>query len=402
MPLAALAQEAPDALVKRVTRAKGVLLTPDMPDAINTPTGEFTFGMLLQVAKLYRSQARARWASATERATLDGIPVGRTAFGYRQRTDRRIEIDPDTAPIVLELFERRAAGAGWNTLTDWLAEQTGKRQTISGVRELIRNKLYKTGLLTYGHVVSEWNAGAIVDEALWTTAQRSAKHDPRRSRSDGFYLLSGLARCGECGLALNPNRAGVRRDGTERLRYKCRNRACASPRPEIRAEIVERYVTLQTFASEHELATRATAPDRYEIYTATMQKRLPKFKLPLAPDDRDTLLDLQVAFTRAYDLGGFGGLIDYRCPPPPDVPLTDDNQGDVVGADEIGDRTQLARRSPHLDRPERHRDPPVRVADRDADAHVTEVQPEDPSLGHHTADSSACTRIGIDAIASGT
>ena len=72
--------------------------------------------------------------------------------------------------------------------------------------------------------------------------------------------------------------------------------------------------------------TRATAPDRYEIYTATLQKRLPKFKLPLAPDDRDTLLDLQSAFTRAYDLGGFSGQIDYKSPPPADVPITDVNQ----------------------------------------------------------------------------
>ena len=72
--------------------------------------------------------------------------------------------------------------------------------------------------------------------------------------------------------------------------------------------------------------TRATAPDRYEIYTATIQKRLPKFKLPLAPDDRDALLDLQAAFSRAYDLGGFPSLVDYKNPPPPDVPLTDANK----------------------------------------------------------------------------
>jgi hypothetical protein len=69
--------------------------------------------------------------------------------------------------------------------------------------------------------------------------------------------------------------------------------------------------------------TKATAPDRYEIYTATIQKRLPKFKLPLAPDDKDTLLDLQAAFGRAFDLGGFASLIDYKGPPPPDVPLSD-------------------------------------------------------------------------------
>jgi Protein of unknown function (DUF4058) len=69
--------------------------------------------------------------------------------------------------------------------------------------------------------------------------------------------------------------------------------------------------------------TRSNAPDRYEIYTATLQKRLPKFKLPLAADDRDALLDLQAAFARAYDLGTFANQVDYRNPPPPDVPLSD-------------------------------------------------------------------------------
>lgn len=68
--------------------------------------------------------------------------------------------------------------------------------------------------------------------------------------------------------------------------------------------------------------TRSNAPDRYEIYTATLQKRLPKFKLPLAADDRDALLDLQAAFARAYDLGTFASQIDYASPPPPDVPLS--------------------------------------------------------------------------------
>ena len=67
--------------------------------------------------------------------------------------------------------------------------------------------------------------------------------------------------------------------------------------------------------------TRSAAPDRYEIYTATLPKRLPKFKLPLAPDDRDALLDLQAAVGRAYDLGGFAALVDYKCPPPADVPV---------------------------------------------------------------------------------
>jgi hypothetical protein len=61
--------------------------------------------------------------------------------------------------------------------------------------------------------------------------------------------------------------------------------------------------------------TRSTQPERYEIYTATLQKKLPRFRLPLASDDRDTVLDLHTAFTRCYDQGGFAAKIDYTKDP---------------------------------------------------------------------------------------
>jgi hypothetical protein len=65
--------------------------------------------------------------------------------------------------------------------------------------------------------------------------------------------------------------------------------------------------------------TRASHADRHEIYSSTLHKRLPRFRLPLGAQDRDTVLDLAVAFARCYDGGGFGGRIDYRRDPP--VPL---------------------------------------------------------------------------------
>jgi hypothetical protein len=57
--------------------------------------------------------------------------------------------------------------------------------------------------------------------------------------------------------------------------------------------------------------TRGTMPQRQEIYTSLLEKRLPRFRLPLAPDDRDTVMDLQESFNRAYDDGGFANQIDY-------------------------------------------------------------------------------------------
>jgi uncharacterized protein DUF4058 len=70
--------------------------------------------------------------------------------------------------------------------------------------------------------------------------------------------------------------------------------------------------------------TRASQPDRFEIYTATLQKRLPRFRLPLAADDRDTVFDLHAAFTRCYDQGDFAARIDYQRDPA--VGLSDEDR----------------------------------------------------------------------------
>jgi Protein of unknown function (DUF4058) len=70
--------------------------------------------------------------------------------------------------------------------------------------------------------------------------------------------------------------------------------------------------------------TRSSQPERYEIYTSTLAKRLPRFRLPLASDDRDTVVDLQAAFIRSYDQGDFAKQIDYAKDPV--TRLTDDSR----------------------------------------------------------------------------
>jgi hypothetical protein len=70
--------------------------------------------------------------------------------------------------------------------------------------------------------------------------------------------------------------------------------------------------------------TRPANPEKFEIYTATLQKHLPKFRLPLLTEDRDTNLDLQMTFTRCFDQGGFAAKINYAAPP--GVPLTEEDQ----------------------------------------------------------------------------
>jgi DNA invertase Pin-like site-specific DNA recombinase len=274
-----------DALVRQVTKAGGVLLTPDIPDAIDSPTGEFTFGMLLQVAKLYRSQAGARFASAKERSILAGIPVGPTPVGYRQRPDRRLEVDPETAPVVRELFERWARGEGRGALAQVLDEATGRTWSREAIPRIIKSRLYATGRMTYGDLVSEWDAGAIVDEPLWHAAQRVAP--PRPPRSEDGWLLTGLLRCGACGRNLkgstNSSKYGTYRN------YKCRNRACPA-RVSVSARRIEPWVVLQSLKAGDEVVTRGATPDLapLEEALATAERRYEQAK---SPEVRDALGD---------------------------------------------------------------------------------------------------------------
>src|SRR5207249_11728182 len=59
------------------------------------------------------------------------------------------------------------------------------------------------------------------------------------------------------------------------------------------------------------------------IYTATLQRQLPKCRLPLAADDRDAVLDLQTVFSRSFDQANFMGQIDYLRDPPTRVAADD-------------------------------------------------------------------------------
>jgi hypothetical protein len=67
--------------------------------------------------------------------------------------------------------------------------------------------------------------------------------------------------------------------------------------------------------------TRHVSPDRHEIYTSTLQKPLPRFRMPLGHDSRDVLVDLQATFSKAFEAGHFGKRIDYGQDPA--VPLDD-------------------------------------------------------------------------------
>lgn len=283
-----------DALVREVTKAGGIILTPDIPDAIDTPTGEFTFGMLLQVAKLYRSQARARFASAKERSIAAGIPVGPVNIGYRLGKGRVLELDPKRAEVVVELYERWVRGQGRNTLARLLDEHaprppredgTPNQWSHQSVVGIIRNPIYKDGRLRYGDLVSDHAAGGIVDEALWLAAQAPrATVRPKRNPASR-WLVTGLLKCAECGYNLTPTTQQQRRYRY----YRCTRRTCGAAA--VNADRMETWVVARSMAVSDEMEARSQEPELGDLEEALVaadrryeQVRAPEVRDALGPD----------------------------------------------------------------------------------------------------------------------
>ena len=83
---------------------------------------ELNFGLRALLAREQLKQYQRRMADFKQRKTADGIAFGPMPIGYRKDADGRAEIDPETAPIVLELFERRLKDEGVSSLARFLTE----------------------------------------------------------------------------------------------------------------------------------------------------------------------------------------------------------------------------------------------------------------------------------------
>jgi len=130
-------------------------------------------------------------------------------YGYRsvqeahvingqERLVRRVELDPETAPQMRLAFEMRLAGARYVDIH----EATHVCANATQFGPLFRNTIYK-GELKWGDTVIP--VPAIVTPEEWQQVYdglfkgKGGGHSRRKSSG---YLLSGLARCAECGLPL--------------------------------------------------------------------------------------------------------------------------------------------------------------------------------------------------------
>lgn len=217
-------------------------------DGVDSAKGESDFTVLRNVFNEWYARDTSKKIRAVKRAQgMSGRPLTSHApYGYIMGEDGRFVVDPETAPVVKQIFSLCVAGYGPTKIARMLCEQnivtpgtldyqrTGNTQryypdfpckwATNTVRNILERKEYlghtvnfKTTMKSYKckkiiyndedkQVVFENTHEAIIDAETWERVQQLRAHRRRPNRFDEMGLFSGLLVCADCGATLYQQR----------------------------------------------------------------------------------------------------------------------------------------------------------------------------------------------------
>jgi site-specific DNA recombinase len=279
------ARSAIDALesIRRLNAAGARLVSVEDGFDGSTPMGRFAIGILTMIAELELERIKESWSTAITRAVDRGIHISsRPPTGYaRDEKKRLVPVEP-AASAVREVFRRRALGASWAELADYLEEQGietsrgNAHWSKVGVSGLIKNPVY-LGQARSGIIVKEGAHKALVTRAEFDAAQSVKKSllTPRDGSLAARAMLGGLARCAGCGHTLKITGNTDRRRGERYPMYYCAGRYASGPcrsRANVRSSLLDAYVEEQVLgALNGEGGLLARAVDASEALDAAVR-----------------------------------------------------------------------------------------------------------------------------------
>ncbi len=212
--------------IDRVEEAGGRLESATEQVDTTTSTGRFTRGMLAELNAFEAERIGEVWKEVHARRVAAGKPAtGKPKWGYRYDAERKLHVpDPESGPVLADLYRRYVAGESVYTLVRWLNAH-GWRTTSGGAwsdRSLRRvlDSGFASGRFMAGGQLQAGVHEPLISETVWRayldSRERRRARPARTERSQ--YVLSGLVKCGRCGGGMVAGQFGNARAP----KYRCR------------------------------------------------------------------------------------------------------------------------------------------------------------------------------------
>ena len=214
---------------KRVLKKNNVKVISIKENISEGPEGIILESMLEGYAEYYSAELSQKIRRGQHDNAMKGIDNGGVVMlGYqRNKITGKLEINPETAPYVKEIFTRYANGETLTSLQTEM-EKRGMRSTkgnaysVGTLCNLLKNRKY-IGEYKYGDVIIPGGMPAIIDEELFERVQRRMRKNHKaaaRAKAEEEYLLTTKLFCGKCGRQM-AGESGRGQKGIVYHYYKC-------------------------------------------------------------------------------------------------------------------------------------------------------------------------------------
>lgn len=192
---------------KAILKKNGVKVVSAKEAIAEDSTGILLESLLEGYAEFYSVELSEKIHRGQKENALKGLNNGGgIPLGYVLGSDKRLAVDPMTAPVVLEIFTRYADGETVRAIVESLNErglQTkhNKPYSLGSFNAILKNRKY-IGEYRYQDVVIPGGVPAIVPQELFDRVQARIarnKRAPAMSKADEAFLLTTKLFCGKCG-----------------------------------------------------------------------------------------------------------------------------------------------------------------------------------------------------------
>ena len=241
---------------KHILKKNGVKVVSAKEHISDGPEGIILESMLEGYAEFYSAELSEKIHRGQKENALKGknngggIPLG---YLLDKQTQKLI-IDPETAPLVVEIFERYSEGATVRSIIEdfnsrGLTTKRSKPFNMNSFNALLKNRKY-IGEYSYQDVVIPGGVPAIVPEDLFYRVQQRMeknKRAPAMAKAREDFLLTTKLFCGKCEHMM-VGESGKSHTGAMHYYYKCGNakRKKGCDKKAVRKEWIERAVVRLT------------------------------------------------------------------------------------------------------------------------------------------------------------